>query len=278
MKLSIFTQHIWDMATDRGWTRDQAMEQAAGLGITGVEITYGEFQKILPADYKAALDRHGLKTVCIHSSMPLCSGDELVFQGALADGRTLIDTAALMGAPNVLIVASDGSDIANEEDRERAKSRMICGLRELAAYGAARGVCATLENFSVPRYPFSYVDDLESIYQAVPGLGYTLDAGNFTCVGENVLDAYERLKPYMVHLHVKEWAYTDDPAGIRCSDGRRVNGVAYGTGIVPLRELIRRIRADARYQGAIVLEHNAVFGFSAGDIERSASFLREQLI
>lgn len=148
MKLSIFTQHIWDMATDRGWTRDQAMEQAAGLGITGVEITYGEFQKILPADYKAALDRHGLKTVCIHNSMPLCSGDELVFQGALADGRTLIDTAALMGAPNVLIVASDGSDIANEEDRERAKSRMICGLRELAAYGAAqRCLCHSGELF-----------------------------------------------------------------------------------------------------------------------------------
>ena len=277
MKLSIFTQHIWDMARSRGWTKDQAMDHVTGLGISGVEITYTEFQQTPKEDYKAMLERHGLNTVCIHRLVPLASNDEEIFQKALADCRSLIDDASYMGAPNVLIVASDGSDIAGKADKERAKERIIHGLRELVSYGMPLGIHVTLENFSVPHYPFSYIDDLESIYQAVPGLGYTLDAGNFTCVGEDVLEAYQRLKPYMVHFHVKEWAYTDNPAGIHCTDGKLVNGVAYGTGVVPLRELIRQSRADGLYTGAIVLEHNAVFVFSADDIARSAAFLRDQL-
>ncbi len=55
MKLSIFTQHIWDMARSRGWTKDQAMDHVTGLGISGVEITYTEFQQTPKEDYKAML-------------------------------------------------------------------------------------------------------------------------------------------------------------------------------------------------------------------------------
>ena len=278
MKLSIFTQHIWDMAAEKGWTRNQALEHITDLSLSGVEITYLEFQHTPKEEYKALLDHHSLDTVCIHHCVPLCSDDEEIFQRALAESRALIDTASYMGSPNVLVVASDGSDIAGETDRKRAKSRVLCGLSELVTYGKTKNVCVTLENFSVPHYPFSYIDDLEDIYRSVPGLGYTLDAGNFVCVGEDVLKAYERLKGYMVHLHVKEWAYTENPKGIRCTDGRYVNGVAYGTGIVPLQELIHRIRADGRYTGAIVLEHNAVLGFSSDDIDRCAAFLRKQLL
>lgn len=40
----------------------------------------------------------------------------------------------------------------------------------------------------------------------VPGLKYTLDTGNFAFSDENVLEAMEVMKDYIVHVHCKDRA------------------------------------------------------------------------
>jgi sugar phosphate isomerase/epimerase len=184
-----------------------------------------------------------------------------------------IDRAALLQSKFILLIA-DPRDVDGIEDKPRAAARLLEGLNLLTSYAKGCGITVTMENFSIPQAPFSLTADLLALFRSAPDVRFTLDAGNFTCVGEDVLEGYEKLKEFFAYLHLKDWKFTDDPRGFGGYCGtRRVDGEVYGEGVVPLGALLARILADRSYDGPFILEHNTLC-FSPGDLERSARYLR----
>ena len=90
----------------------------------------------------------------------------------------------------------------------------------------------------------------------VPGLRCTFDMGNFAFGYENVMDAYELLKNYIVHVHCKD----------RGSEG---------SGYIPIGQLVRKLKA-AGYRGYLSIEHFGELDQMAG-IEQSAHYLKSIL-
>lgn len=114
--------------------------------------------------------------------------------------------------------------------------------------------------------------DIRKILDAVSALGYVLDAGNFFCVGENVLTAYELLKDRLVHAHFKDWKWDLFGCEIR-ENMPRFNGTTLGEGLLPLYELAQLMKKDG-YDGSVVLEFNAC-RITEKMLDDSAKFLQE---
>jgi len=112
-----------------------------------------------------------------------------------------------------------------------------------------------------------------------PAVGICLDTGNALAVFEDPLAAAERMVPFAVSTHFKDYAVV--PTG----SGFRVSGVPLGKGILPLDDLFRLIEEQGEVD-RLILE----LPIEPGETERqsleredeavrmSVAFLRERLL
>ena len=93
------------------------------------------------------------------------------------------------------------------------------------------------------------VADLEALLAHVddPALGICLDTANAIRVGDLPLDATVRLLPRLRMLHLK------DVAGVAFDKSVGPRSVAYGTGVVPVQEIVSTL-ADSNFQGHVLVE------------------------
>ena len=117
-----------------------------------------------------------------------------------------------------------------EDFRETAEMAQQRGLRialenEPACYGGAGQALAKL------------IEEIDH-----PALGANWDPGNHTyATGEDHADAYEKLRPYHIHTHVKDYA------------GKKSKAMPPGEGIVGWKEQLAKMKRDG-YKGLLVLE------------------------
>lgn len=149
-------------------------------------------------------------------------------------------------------------------------------LEQLVRYGRDKGVRITLEDFDGNTSPCARMLPLKWLLEQVPGLGFTLDMGNFAYSDEDVAQGYELLKEYIVHVHCKDRGQEEKyQAAEREGRRRHCRGLACvpaGGGYLPIGELITRLKAQG-YDGYLAIEH-----FDAPDqmeyIRRSADYLK----
>ena len=84
------------------------------------------------------------------------------------------------------------------------------------------GVEVTLEDFDNAEAPYSRMNELLWFTRNVPGLRCTFDMGNFAFGYENVMDAYELLKNYIVHVHCKDRGSEGQRLAV-CADRQRLH-------------------------------------------------------
>ena len=164
------------------------------------------------------------------------------------DVMSKLDVPLMMLVPKILCVRS-------EDEKKRHHNLMIESYAELCEYSKGSGVIITLENQSEPRRPDSNMEDIKVILDSVPELRYVLDCGNYFCVKQDVLAAYDLLKDKTVHMHAKDWVYS--PYGdFASADIPRYNGAPLGKGVIPLDKIAEKAKAYG-YNGSAVVEINS---------------------
>lgn len=103
------------------------------------------------------------------------------------DQMEKLDVPVLMPAPSVRFAQ-------NADELKKMQELLIEGFAEVAEYAKGSGVSVVIENQSSLLRADSKAEDIQYILQAVPELGFVLDSGNFFCIGEDVLKAYESFK------------------------------------------------------------------------------------
>ena len=188
-----------------------------------------------------------------------------------------IDMAHQLGVKHILIVPG----FLDEEEAkalhrvsgdyfavERFMEQNLCvqamkeALTELTQYAKPLGVDVTLEDFDDIKSPYSRMNELLWFMRNVPDLKCTFDMGNFAFGYENVMEAYELLKRYIVCVHCKD----------RGSEGNGLKSVPTGSGYIPVAQLVRRLKED-HYRGYLSIEHFGDLDQLAA-IEQSAHFLK----
>lgn len=272
VRLSVFYDHVIQAVNQAKGDKslNQVMRACSDFGIRGIDIEY----RRLCADFDRigeALRYNYMEVACIYQFYDLRNAADI------RAGKEQIDMAHRLGVKRVLIVpgfldveeakalhgvSGDYFAVGRFMEQSLGIQSMKEALTELTQYAKPLGIDVTLEDFDDLRSPCSRMNELLWFMRNVPDLKCTFDMGNFAFGYENVMEAYERLGRYIVHVHCKD----------RGSGGNGLKSVPTGSGYIPVAQLVRKLKDD-NYRGYLSIEHFGDLDQLAG-IEQSAHFLK----
>ena len=196
-----------------------------------------------------------------------------IADAALATIQEKLDCMEKLGIP-MLMLTPELPLLETADARAEAMERMICVYASVVAYAKQSGITIVTENRFDAYRPDATMADMRKILDCVPGLGYVLDSGNFSGVGESAVEAYALLKDRTVHMHCKDWAHAEN-GEFTAADQQRYTGVQTGSGCVPLRTLAAAMKRE-QYKGNYCFEHNSAF--TGQEFDDSIRFMRETFV
>lgn len=268
MRTSIFASYIMGQVFP---TAEEGLRHMYNHGIRAVEmldVMLSEYPLHLQLDWFREI---GLEPASLVSTLDFVTADTSAVRRAEAAIKGYIDQLQLYKVPFLMLAPS----VSGARDAETFHKTHLMMQEKLAAfvdYAKGSGVTIVIENQSVSNRPDSFMRDIRATLDAVPGLGYVLDTGNFYCVQEDILKAYELFKDRLVHVHFKDWRKETFGSVVR-ENMPRLEGDVLGEGILPLRKLAEWLCRDG-YDGDVVLELN-VPAITVDMLDRSAAFLNE---
>lgn len=280
MRLSVFYEHIREAVQQSGETMLQVMKRCKGAGISGLEMEYATWVRER-GQLQRVMEQAGLSVSCFYEFFSMA--DDAA--GSLQHGKELILAAEALGVTRVMIIPgllteaeAAGLTAAGGDYEAVAGYMKACApigvmvrvLRELVAFAGERGVVVCMEDFDGVLSPINRMRPLRYFLEQVPGLGFTLDTGNFVFSEEDCEEAYRMLRPYVVHVHCKDRGEEDIYKG---STGhlKGLASVAVGDGYLPVRAIVNALKDH--YSGYLAIEH---FGaeHQLETILKSAAYLR----
>jgi len=177
---------------------------------------------------------NGLKFVNLGSSCNLHIADELERKKNLDEGKRFIDLAQEFICPFIRVFPNN---FPKEQDRNATMDLMVKGLQELANHANGSNVSVLVESHG----DLLTIEDLEKVMSAAEHrhAGLVWDVTNmWVKTKESPTLAYERLKKYIRHTHIKDAKLVGD----------KINYVLLGQGEVPIFEAID-VLAKGGYDG-----------------------------
>lgn len=275
MKLSVFYDHITQAAAQSAgrYSVEEILSRCSDAGIRGIDIEYSQLAEDLDRICEA-LRYHYMEVASIYQMLDFRDHD------FMSRAKEQLELADRLGVKRILLVpgflerdeakalhsvSADYDAVGQFMEQNLCIQTMKAALTELVQYAKPLGVEVTLEDFDNAEAPYSRMNELLWFMRNVPGLRCTFDMGNFAFGYENVMDAYELLKNYIVHVHCKD----------RGSEGSGLQSVPTGSGYIPIGQLVRKLKA-AGYRGYLSIEHFGELDQMAG-IEQSAHYLKSIL-
>lgn len=221
------------------WTFEQITAFAVQHGYKGLELRGLRRQMDLPQcpefsteearkQTSVLMQQKGLSFVGLGSSASLHLPEGAEREKNLAEARRFIDLAGQIGCPYVRVFPNN---FPKEQDKKLTMELISKGLRELGDYGQAKNVMVLMETHGdVVR-----IKDLKAIMQAAKHthVGLVWDVANmWTVTRESPAEAYQALKKYIRHTHIKD---------ARLVDGK-LQYTLLGQGEVPVFEAISALQ------------------------------------
>lgn len=245
--IATFYDHILDISRQESCLVPEALEKVRKLGVTALEVSFANTEgraREIAGELAAA--GMGITTMPVFFNF---ESDTDV--GAQAE--RVFDAAETIGAKTLLVIPGF---VPEGADREECTHQMVECTRRLFELADKSGLSLTMEDFDNECSPISDSSGLLKFMDAVPGLSACFDTGNFYFAGEDALKAYERLRERIGHVHLKDRAETTDFGAEQRTavDGSPIHPSPVGAGVIPMEELLARLKADG-YGGAYTIEH-----------------------
>lgn len=174
--------------------------------------------------------------------------------------KAALETAKLLHAKYLMIVPYGFPDAyrAKKLGRDQVKTRMIAGFRKAVEMGRLCGIRVCFETTPHDASCLSGTQDCLDVLNAVDDLAFVFDTANMLPHGDDPMEAYEALKGRISHVHLKDVVLEQQPKVSKHSehtpDGKLMRCVIWGEGIIPVREIYRRMIADG-YTGQFAIEY-----------------------
>lgn len=271
MGLSFFTHYaINQVDSGRFKTVEEAFKHCSDHGLKYGDLL-GRLDEYPMHMHCRMLEDAGIKPQCLIYCRNIAAFDDRQRKANIAMYKEQIDTMEKLNIPLLMAAPSIGI-LKSADEIKRAQEYLIEGFAELVDYTKGSGVTVAMENQSVHARPDSYIKDIKYILDSVPGLMYILDSGNYWCVGEDVLEAYETFKDKTVNVHCKDWKIIPYGEFIR-SNIPPFTGSPIGVGVLPLKELAKKLKENG-YTGNVTLEINSPV--TGEEFDNSIKFMRSE--
>ncbi len=233
------------------WTFETVVNEAQRLGFSGIEIRgingvmrSGEIEAFLPKNVEAtkkALTDRGLTLVGLNTSCNF--HDAANFDAAIEEGKEAIDVCVRMGIPAIRVF---GDKIPDKSKTDEVIAAVINGVRTLCEYARGKDVKVLLEIHG----DFNTVEAVKPVVEAVkdcPEFAIIWDIEHSDKPYEdNWKVFYDEFKPYIVHIHVKDYYRGMLPDG-------KYKLCMVGDGDIPIVDIVNQLKADG-FDGYYSLE------------------------
>jgi sugar phosphate isomerase/epimerase len=240
---------------------DEQIKTCKDVGVTHFELrgAYNknvlDFDKSVRNEVKTKLKDNGLAVASIGSPIGKVKIDE-PWERHFERFKIAVESAEFFEAPMIRIFSYYP---ANEgEDVHKHREEVIKRMKAKVDYVKSRNVTLIHENEKgiygdTGKYCLDLLKSVDS-----PKLRSAFDFGNFVQVGDNPLDIWPMLKPYTIHIHIKDVKRADEtPAadqraskGVQRSEGRAVPA---GQGDGHVEEILVDLNKSG-YSGFLSLE------------------------
>ena len=269
-RLSLMTFNFaFDLLLGRMQVKD-IFELAQKEGIPYVDLMNVK-RKALP-EYLSAMREVGTKVSCYIASVSLFSSEEEL----RANLQRELKMARELSAQRMMIVPYAGTGNlrqAKRMGRDAVLEAVIKGFRIAVQEGAKFGMPVCFELTPHDELCLSGAEDCLRVLHAVDGLGLVFDTANMLSHGDDPISAYEALKEHIVHVHLKDVALKGMQRGSayleRSKDGRVMQCVVWGKGVIQIDELYQRLTSDG-YSGLFAIEYTHPDSLLSGPDEHRA--------
>ena len=254
-RFSLMTMNLAKELIRGSMTVEDTLRLAAEEGIPYVDVI-----RVSPKElgvYQKAMTATGVKVYCYICYVSLFSEEKTIrkaLEKELCIARSL-QAKKVMIVPYYPVVDHRK---AKKLGREQTLETLVRGFQIAVAMGREYGLDVCFETTPQEDIRLSGTEDCRYVLERVPGLGLVLDTANMLPHGDEPLTAYEALKKYIVHVHLKDVTlHKARPSPFpdeRSADGRRMQLVAIGDGVIPVREIYRRMLVEG-YEGVFSIEY-----------------------
>lgn len=264
MKIGVFLDHLRDASTQTGMPLGKVAREAAQMGIEFVHVN-GAFWMENESRVDELLEEAGLYAGSSDNIFHFTQNRDL------DKAEKLIRFLSRKGVEQLLLIPGF---VHEAQSRQSAMDEAAKCMKELMYLARSLHVKCSLEDYDNALAPFGTWQELKWYVEQIPELGISFDTGNFAYFGQDALEAYKQLKPYICHVHAKDRKYTgrSAEAPLKAMNGKMLYPSAVGSGEMPIRDILMDLK-QAGYQGGVLIEH---FGSAdmIADMRASAEWLR----
>ena len=193
MKVSFFGYYALQHARENRFNSDrESFAHFKKLGADYCDIFTSCLAKYPLTYYLESARESGVDAGCLISFENIADKNAVERKKYIMRTKEQIDLMNKHNIPMMMLAPQTGeaNDIC---EFEKMREYLVEGFAEVVNYAKDAGICVALENQSLRKRPDSTIADVRYILDNVDGLGYVLDTGNFYCINEDVLEAYETL-------------------------------------------------------------------------------------
>ena len=203
---------------------------------------------------KTILEKYGVTLSAVNIIVPFSEAvNEEMFQGMLAEAHRLLDEAKAAGTKKVLFVPA-GYFMGQGMTREQCFQTVVRALKDVCAYGKELGLIISTETLESCAVPYGSYGEMKRIFDTVPELKYTHDAGNPLVANEDPIAMYEAFRDRVVNVHFKDLGVKEDAERTYTAmDGTTLSLMDLDTGNIDFLEHLRRLKRDG-FDGHITIE------------------------
>ena len=225
-------------------------------GISSFDLLDFEVQIYTEEALLKAMAQTGVKLGCLVSHISFFAADET----AEAQIASALQQAKRLGAPMVMVVpgTAEDAEVCSGMTKQQMLDQTVCRYRQAVEAAKAYGIQIGFEN--TPQYfkPLASAEDCRYVLERVPGLGFIYDTANMKVsnTADDEVAYYEKLKSYIVRVHLKDVVIGPQGKMEPCADGQKMSTVLLGSGQIRIQEVLEKLCADG-YDGGIAIEYVA---------------------
>ncbi len=269
MEISMYTSYAFNCGFK---SPVDAFRHFYDRGVKYGDILDCELKEYPLNDYCSYLREAGIVPDAVVSIRNIASFDKEKRTQCLSEVKGLIDDMEKQNIP-FLMLAPSVEIPQNREEYQKLRELLVESFAHITQYSDG-AITVAIENQSIPSRPDSRIEDIRYILDCLPNLGFVLDTGNFFCVEDDAVKACDVLSDRLLRIHAKDWQLDKFGSFVR-ENIPRFEGVALGKGMIPLKDIMAKLRSTS-HQGKAVVEINAR-NVTLDMIDESIDFLRNEI-
>lgn len=263
-RFSLMTFPLAEDFIKKTMTIQDSLMLAKETGLHSVDVMNVKSRKV--PEYRKAMSFTGIRIKCYISTITFFDRKEKIEKELNRE----MSVARALGAPLFMIVPYYpviNVKRARKMGRDKVRRLLLQGFRLAVEKGKSYGLKVCFETTPQEEICLSGTEDCLYILKRVPGLSLVFDTANMLPHGDTTLEAYEALKKYIIHVHLKDVELKGGKASLLQSeisaDGRIMTGAVWGEGVIPVKEVYERMLSDG-YQGSFAVEYVHPAGGACG--------------